>query len=806
MKLFFLLPSLFFLSNDLAGQKFTISGNITDESSGEPLIGANIIDLNSNQGAVSNNYGFYSITLPAGEVKLQFSYVGYSTLEKEINLTGNKQFNISIPNAIELEAVEISAQKAERLEEKNQMSQIVTPIEQIKQLPALGGEVDVIKALQLLPGVQSGGEGQTGLYVRGGSPDQNLVLLDGVPVYNISHVLGIFSVFNADAIKNVTLTKGGFPARFGGRLSSILEINMKEGNLQEWHTEGALGLISSKITVEGPLQKGKTSILVSGRRTYADLIARPIIAIAQAGQSEKVDPRLHFYDLNAKIQHRINDQHRLYLSWYSGEDVFKFTFTDKQSNGDYNKGVGGLDWGNNIGALRWNYQIKPKLFANTTLIYSKYLIDITAGVEEKEQDSISSFFAKYFTGIEDFGAKVDFDFVPNPRHYIRFGANWTNHTYSPGALALKSSGVLAGQDTTLGSARTFANEYYAYAEDDINLGKLGINAGLHASIFQVNGKTYTSLQPRLSARYLLNPGLALKASYSEMTQYINLLTNESLSLPTDLWVPSTSRIPPQQSKQLAIGLAHTIQNKYEVSLEGFYKKMNNVLSYREGASFLNGLEGDWQDRVTQGSGEAYGLEFFLQKKTGKTTGWIGYTLSWNNRQFDEINGGRAFPFRYDRRHDLSLVVNHTIQRKNPDKKINLSAAWVFGTGNAVTLPTNEYPLFLRDNRWVYSDNSNGKLQLLTWTNPVNANVEKNAFRMSNYHRLDLSIEFWKKKKHGERAWVLGLYNAYSNQNPYTIIQSEQRMTRSDGSVFYKPVFKEISILPIVPSFSYRFKF
>ena len=768
----------------ITAQKFTISGYLEEASSGEKLISANVYEARSGSGTVTNTYGFFSLTLPKDTVEITFSYVGYQSKTIKLYLDKDIQKIIQLSSAIELNTVVITAEKAEKIQESTQMSKVDVPVEQIKKLPALLGEVDVIKTLQLLPGVQSGGEGQTGLYVRGGSPDQNLVLLDGVPVYNISHLLGIFSVFNADAIKNVTLTKGGFPARFGGRLSSVLEINMKEGNMQEFHGEGSIGLISSKFALEGPISKGKTSFLVSGRRTYADLIFRPIINAA-ISQDEFIDDfklKAHFYDVNAKVQHKFNNKHRLFASFYNGGDVF---FNEIKEDSDlYGAGI---DWGNTIAALRWNYQINNKLFANTTLTYSNYNFSFFAKTEETFNNETNKFSARYDSGIKDFSAKVDFDYIPSPEHYIRFGANATHHTYSPGALTLQGSSNEFELDTLIGNDNLQSMEYMLYVEDDILLGPLKANIGLHASAFNTEGKTYTSLQPRIGLRYLLNNDLAIKASYAQMAQYINLLTVEGLGLPSDLWVPSTKRIIPQKSWQAAFGLARTFKDTYEVSLEAFYKEMDNVISYKEGASFLFGLDNDWQDKVTQGTGEAYGLEFFVQKKKGKFSGWLGYTLSWNYRQFDEINGGQRYPFRYDRRHDISVVGTYKIS-----DRINVSAAWVYGTGNAVTLNTFRYPVVDPTYGYVYEVESGG---------------EKNAFRMSDTHRLDLNISFTKQKRLWERQWTFGVYNAYNNKNPYyMIVSNDYNYDPVTGTSTTTRKFKEISILPIIPSVSYGIKF
>ncbi|PHI20299.1 hypothetical protein CEQ90_08930 [Lewinellaceae bacterium SD302] len=762
----------------------TISGYLTDEDTGEPLLAATVLDVISGSGVVANTYGFYSLTLPGDSARLRISYIGSRTVEIPLFLKGEAiERNVALPSSVVLEAVEVTADRGERIEQSSQMSRNEVPVEQIKRIPALLGEVDVLKALQLLPGVQSGGEGTSGLYVRGGSPDQNLVLLDGVPVYNVSHLLGIFSVFNADALRNVTLTKGGFPARYGGRLSSVLEINMKEGNLREWRGEGSIGLISSKLTLSGPLQKDKTSVLISGRRTYADLIFGPLVKSAARSEGIDLKLKLYFYDVNAKIQHKINEDHRLFLSFYGGADVFSNIFKEDDS-----RSGGGVDWGNTISAARWNWRINPKLFLNTTATYSRYNIDIEALAEEQDLQ----FKALYRSGIYDLGGKLDFDYIPNPKHYIRFGGGLTNHTYRPGAVSLNLDvdDTEAELDTLIGSPSDYSNEMYVYVEDDINFGALRVNAGLHFSAFSVDNQFYTSLQPRLGLRYLLQNDLSLKASFSTMQQYINLLTSESLSLPTDLWVPSTGRIAPQESWQAAVGAAKTLNDKYELSAEVYYKQMKNVVSYREGASFFQGFDEEWEDKVTQGDGEAYGLELFAQKKRGRLTGWIGYTLSWNWRQFDELNSGGRFPFRYDRRHDLSIVANYDLS-----DRVWLSGAFVYGTGNAVSLPTYAYN--------VAGARPGSTGNRFGFYNSVETGVEKNSFRMSDYHRMDLSISFRKQKRWGTRTWVIGAYNAYWHRNPY-YIEVREDVNQETGE--FERQVREISILPFIPSISYQFKF
>ncbi len=784
MKSIRLLLLFILFTTSLFSQKYTISGYISDQENGEKLIAANVLDQKSLAGTVTNTYGFFSLTLPKDSVILSFSYIGYQPQEVKLYLDKNITLEIDLSSSVSLDVVEIVGEKLEKIQESSQMSRIEIPVEQIKKVPALLGEVDVLKTLQLLPGVQSGGEGQSGLYVRGGSPDQNLVLLDGVPVYNVSHLLGFFSVFNADAIKNVTLTKGGVPARFGGRLSSVLEINMKEGNNEEFHGEGSVGFISSKLTLEGPIKKNVSSFIVSARRTYVDIFARPIAKKQAEKNGDELTPTLYFYDLNAKFNHKINKKHRLYLSAYTGKDVFGIKSRDNLTDGNYTVLNGGTDWGNVTAAFRWNYQITNKLFANTTITHSRYKFDFDTEFEDVYNNTSDKFAARYFSGIYDWAGKVDFDFIPNPNHYIKFGASATNHTYEPGAFQFKFE--IANEnpiDTTLGSQDAKSWEYSAYVEDDLQFGPFKANIGLHAAAFDVNNKTYYSIQPRLGLRYLMSNNIAVKASYTKMAQYINLLTNESLSLPTDLWVPSTDRIKPQDSWQVAAGIATTIWKEYEFSVEGYYKKMQNVLSYKEGADFI-GPDSDWQDKVTQGDGEAYGVEVFLQKKKGKTTGWLGYTLSWNWRQFDEINSGKRYPFKYDRRHDVSLVVSHQF-----NERISLTGAWVYGTGNSITLPLYRYNSPVQDN---YGD---------IYFNEIENIGDKNAFRMNAYHRLDFNVEIQSKKnarRNWQGAWNIGVYNAYNRNNPYFITTGRN----NEG----QRTFRQISIFPIIPSVSYKFQF
>jgi outer membrane receptor for ferrienterochelin and colicin len=660
-------------------------------------------------------------------------------------------------------------------------------------MPAFMGEVDVLKVLQLLPGVSAGSEGSSGLYVRGGGPDQNLILLDGVPVYNAAHLFGFFSVFNADAINRVELVKGGFPARYGGRLSSVVDISMKEGNSQKLKGEGSIGLIASRLTLEGPIIKNRTSFIVSGRRTYLDFITRPVIK-SQSGGKENAG--YYFYDLNGKINHRINEKNRIYLSAYLGDDKGSYEGNDSFSTPDksYTSTTHdelGIQWGNITTALRWNSIITNKLFSNVTATYSRYRFLIYANSQSKIVDNNEPrddyFYTEYNSSIKDYALKADFDYIPVPDHYIKFGAQAIQHAFIPGVLAYRETHQ---QDTTLGATKTNAQEFSVYVEDDFAITpKLKVNMGVHASGFLVEEKFYASIQPRIAARYLLTSKLSIKASYAKMAQFIHLLSNVGIGLPTDLWVPSTAKVKPEQSYISSLGVAYNLNNKYEFSIEGYYKKMKNIIEYKEGASYLS-IENDWQSKVEAGVGESYGAEFFLQKKTGRVSGWLGYTLSWANRTFPSINEGNSFPYRYDRRHDIEIATSYKWKNKE------ISVTWVYGTGNAVTLPRSTYQgagdgynaHYYGDSYNPYDYYDKGSVKYYG---------ERNSFRMRSYHRLDISYTTTKKTKWGERSWVIGVYNVYNRRNPFFMEISEDRR---------KKKFIQYSLFPIIPAISLRFNF
>lgn len=816
-----------FAEASYAQNRFTISGYVEDIESGEKLIGATIYAPDLKAGTVANKYGFYSITLPAADVvKFVVSFVGYKVQLQDIPLRKDVVMNFRLVPEPASNETEILGERVENVVQSTRMGTIDVPIEQIRNVPAILGERDLLKAIQLLPGVKGGTEGSSGMYVRGGGPDQNLILLDGAPVYNASHLFGFFSVFNTDAIQHVELTKGGFPARYGGRLSSVLDISMKEGNLREWQADGGIGIISSRLTVQGPVIKDKMSLLVSGRRTYVDVLARPVIrALNARGEGPGGDVGYYFYDLNAKLNYIISPKDRIYLSTYNGKD---HAYTDIASISEYKSSGpsedpvtiasheridGNLKWGNQTTSLRWNHLFSQKLFANTMLTYSDYTFNIDISSEFKNLVNGSVVDrdyqrARYFSGITDKSARIDFDYLPVPTHAIKFGLSNIWHEYRPGAASIRVEAT--GEvpiDTTLvpKTKLTKATEMAAYIEDDWTLsGKMKMNFGLHASGFWVGKSFYPSLQPRLAFRYLVGP-YALKASFVTMRQYIHLLANSGVGLPTDLWLPATDRVKPQAAWQVAAGVSRVFSDVgLEASIEGYYKPMKNLIEYKAGANFLNDPSTDWQDKVEIGNGEAYGLEFFLQKKIGRTSGWIGYTLSWSNRIFPNLNKGETFPYRYDRRHDIAVVVSHKFS-----KKVDFAFNWVFGSGNAVTLAQARY----RGLDQVPGDFVAYYIGLSN--KPHDSRVvltdygSRNGYRMTPTHRLDIAVNVHRDKAmslFGKRirTWTFGAYNAYNHKNPFYIYLSTQNEFDT-GEFVLVTKYKQVSIIPVIPSISYTFK-
>ena len=771
----------FFVYQSFA-QKFTLNGYVSEQGSGEKLIGANIFNNITLQGTITNNFGFYSFTQKTGKVKIRFSYVGYETKVLEFNLKQDTTLNIQLNKSITLSEVVIKDSKIKEKIESTQMSISEIPMKTIKALPVLLGEIDVIKAVQLLPGVQSGSEGSSGVYVRGGGPDETLILLDGVPVYNTNHLFGFFSVFHGDAIQKVTLIKGGFPARYGGRLSSIMDIRMKEGNMKEFHAEGSVGIVASKITIEGPIKKDTSSFIFSARRTYIDILAMPLIVVFMKANGVNGRAGYYFYDLNAKVNYIFSNKSRLYVSGYFGRDKMYMNAKEKYNNTKFN-----FNWGNATFVARHNYIINKKLFVNSRLSYTQYKNSILLLDESTYENHTYSYQIEPQSQIFDYAATVDFDYMPSPNHYVRFGFSDTYHQFTPGVTTFQIKEGNTAIDSTMGFKTILAHELDAYIEDDISLSKrLKMNLGAHLSGFAVEGVFYKSLQPRASVRYLASSNVSVKASYVQMTQYLHLLTNSNMSFPTDIWVPVTEKTAPMHSTQYALGVFYNYKDEWEFSIEGYYKEMKNVIDYKEGSSYFSMLSYEsWEDLTTTGKGWAYGIELLAKRNIGKLSGWIGYTLAWANRQFngvDYINFGKVFPYKYDRRHDIGAAIHYQMF-----ENIDAGLVWVFGSGYPATLPTQQYlnPLNTQQEYW--------------GSTFINYFDTRNNFRMPAYHRLDIGINFHKKTKWGERKWSVGAYNTYNRRNPFLLYVKTDWETGENA-------VNQLSILPIIPYLSYAFKF
>ncbi len=749
-----------------------ISGFIKEKGSRENLIAATVYIAETQQATLSNNYGYYSISTSKDTITLIVSSVGYQKQAFKIVLKNDVVQDFELVSNNNIAEVVVTDTKENLISQDQQMSIMRVPIEQIQQIPGLLGEKDVLKVLQLLPGVQKGSEGNSGLYVRGGGPDQNLIILDDAPVYNAFHLFGFYSLFNGDALKSVELTKGGFPARFGGRLSSVLEMNMKDGDKEKYRAEYGVGLISSRFTVQGPIKKDQSSFLLSGRRTYIDALIYPLLPEESKGG-------YYFYDFNAKVNFKIDNKNTIYLSGYFGRDKFyaRSNFSDYSSQF-------GLYWGNGTGTVRWNRVINKKLFSNTSFIYSLYRFNISI----KEKFDGDQFEIRLFSGIRDLSIKQDFDYALNNKHLIKAGVFIQQHRFTPSATTIKNSEFPEDNEESIETID--ALESAAYIEDRYQItNRLNSNIGLRLSHFLQNSKNYVGLEPRLGFSYQLKDDLALKASYALMNQYIHLLSSTGVGLPTDLWVPATDLVRPQRSNQVAIGAAKDfIPQKINLSVEAYYKHMNNVIAYKDGASFLTveepGTEDEikWDENVTSGQGWSYGLEMLLKHDGDRFSGWLGYTLSWTELQFDAINFGKKYFARYDRRHDLSLVVIHKVS-----KNITFTTTWVYGTGNAITLPKSEYIAVVP-----------GQGQQGSYNNYVSDYGSKNGFRMEAYHRMDMGMQFHKKLERSERIFEISVYNLYNRKNPYFYYIGY------DDSGNKK--LRKINLFPILPSVSWTYKF
>ena len=763
----YLLPLLFLVFPDLMAQNsHTIRGYVRTQESNEALIGATVAIPALGLGTVTNEQGFYTLQVPDGSYTLKASYVGYETTNWPLIVEGSSQtINLQLTaSSSQLKEVVVEANTLQQKLNDNQMSVEQLTTREAKLLPALFGEVDLIKTLQLKPGVQSGGEGASGLYVRGGGPDQNLVLLDDAVVYNASHLFGFFSVFNPDAVESVELYKGGFPARFGGRLSSVVDVKQRNGNNERIQATGGVGLIASRLTVDGPILKDKSSFILSGRRTYFDIFTRQINRLQEDNKEYNPIPDYYFYDLNGKVNYKLGEKDELFLSGYFGRDFFGFSDDDFEF---------GFNWGNKVGALRWQHRFSPRFRANTTLSGSSYQYTI------KNKIDVVNF--NLTSDIRDIGIKTDFDLVLDKGHHLSFGAMATRHQFTIGRLNFDSD----DDRLSFSSGSNYdATEAAAYVSDDYQVNALlSFNYGLRISAFNSAGKTYAALEPRASAKYNLSENTSLKASYASMMQYIHLLANSAASLPTDIWYPSNKYVRPQRSQQVAVGISHLFGNgRYLFTNELYYKWMHRQIDFRDGANLF--VNDSLEQEFLFGKGESYGNEIYLEKIKGKTTGWIGYTLSWTYRQFDDINGGRRFPTRYDRRHDLSLVLLHRL-----NKRLHLTGAFVYGTGNAYSLPVA---------RFAFQDVEGKKATVV----PVYS--DRNSFRLAPFHRLDLGVVFKLKPKHGEADLTFNVYNTYNRRNPYCVYFEQVKDEEEDETLAFRA--KQVSLFPVIPSVTYNFKF
>lgn len=780
-------------------QNSTLSGSIKDSETGELLIGASVFVEKLKQGISSNLYGFYSLTIPNGNYTVKVSFVGYREVIKKIEINESQKLNIElVPTDVFIPIVTIEGENEDGNTRDTDMSKVELDVEQLKTLPAFMGEVDILKSIQLLPGVQSSGEGNTGFYVRGGGPDQNLIMLDEAVVYNAAHLFGFFSVFNADAIKNVNLVKGGMPANYGGRLSSVLDISMKDGNAKKFQADGGIGVIASRLTLQGPIQKNKSSFIVSGRRTYISELAQPFIK----DDSPVKGSGYYFYDFNAKLNYEISDKDRLYLSGYFGKDVF--TYVQAESGFTVN-----IPWGNATAALRWNHLFSDKLFLNTTAIYSSYDFQF----EGRQED----FSFGLYSGIRDWNLKADFSYYPNPKHTIKFGANYTYHTFIP-------NNVTATQGVTEfdlgGAVRLYANEGALYFLDDVELTSLlKMNIGFRLSSFQHIGpftryikdnndniietieytgkkalKTYVRPEPRVTGRLILDENSSFKFGSTLNYQYMHLVSVGGNSLPTDLWIPSTDVIKPQQAIQFNMGYFRNFKNNmFETSVEVYYKDLQNLIEFKDGADPSDGVNDNIDNQVTFGDGYSYGAELFIKKNKGKLTGWIGYTWSKTFRQFDELNNGNKYPAKFDRRHDLSITGAYRL-----NERWVFGAVFVYATGNSITLPASKY--FVEGELLVeYAD--------------------RNSYRMAPYHRADISATWYGKKykefkniETGEMEqvpkkftsnWNFSVFNLYNRKNPY-FIYFDNTGNLTQGTLDVAAI--QVSLFPVLPSVTWNFSF
>jgi len=784
-------------------QQFSISGNITDAQTGEDLIGANVVVVELEAtGASTNVYGFYSISLPAGDYTLRCQYLGYDAKDTKVSLSADQTVNIAMGEAAAaLEEIVIKGEKENVNVTSTEVGVEKLNLKEIDKIPVLFGEKDVLKTIQLLPGIKSAGEGTSGFFVRGGSADQNLILLDEAPVYNASHLFGFFSVFNSDAIKDVKLYKGSIPPEYGGRLSSVLDVRMNEGNKNKFSGTGGIGLISSRLTLEGPIVKEKGSFVVSARRTYADLF----VPLAPDDVIAFDEVKLYFYDFNAKFNYTLNDKNRIFLSGYFGRD--------RLALGDFLD----FDWGNATGTFRWNHIYNPKLFSNTSFIVSSY-------------DYGFSFLGgalKVASTILDYNVKQNYDVFLNNNNTLHFGINGIYHIFDP------SEDKNGGGEESIFSApdieKRYSIEAAAYLSNEQKIGKrINLDYGLRVNNFTPVGEgnilsynengeisdttyyntlepvtNYFGLAPRFSGSFQFNDNISLKTAYARTYQYLHLLSNTTSSQPTDVWLPSSNNIKPQSSDQIGFGYFQNFaDNNFEFSAEIYYRWLDNIIDYKPGSqvSLNPTVEGD----LLYGEGRAYGLEVYLKKKKGRFTGWLSYTLARTETLFDEINNAEWFPARQDRTHDLSLVASYQLA-----ERIDFAASWVYYTGNAVTWPGGKAPISANPADIIESTNTENSIITVS-----DFEIRNNA-RLPAYHRLDLSITFkgkeykYRNNENGDKvktpkkwrsSWNISAYNAYNRANPYSITFAGTETNVYDIQATQLTLFK------LVPSVAYNFSF
>ena len=775
-------------------QKYTVSGFIHDLETGEKLISSNIYVPGTNKGTTTNVYGFFSLTLPEGKNVLKVSYLGYQSIEIDLVLDKNEKIKINLTPSLTLAPVVVVAYDSLPTR-PDLMSTDEIPLGRFETLPALGGEVDLIRLAHLLAGVQTGADGVGGIHIRGGGVDQNLILLDGVPVYNAAHMAGVFSIFNSSAVKSTRLIKGSFPSRYGGRLSSVLDVRTKEGNKRAFGAEATIGLTSAKLSIEGPLKKDTSSFILSARKSFLGAYVRPISRRSKKNKGQSGESDYDFYDLNGKVNFSVGSKDELFLSVYNGGDRYEnetstASFLDGAAYQDTSRQS--LTWGNTIAALRWNHLLSSKLFVNTTLSYSRYYFksdDLFTYRFEEDGFTISELtFSRFKSKIEDFIASVDLEYSPSSNHFLRFGAIVTRHSFEPGVAAIGADLKLTIPDLdlfikqldSLENPTINTLESAIYIEDDITFSRnFHANLGLRASMLNVQGESYHSLEPRVNLAYRLGSKWSLKGSFSIMKQYLHLLTTSGIGLPNDLWVPSTARVKPQTAWQVVGGFNYKLGDGLVLDVEAYYKKMNNVITFQEGSSISFIDAENWENSVTAGQGWSYGLETGISKNIGNTTGWLNYTLAWSERQFDDINLGEKYPFRYDRRHEVKLALVHRLT-----DHWNLSGNWVFGTGIAITLPISEYvfdiPSFIPTTAFNFG--------------------EKNSLRLPAYHRLDLGANYRFGRNKFKQEINFGIYNVTNAQNPLYY-----RLSR-DPSEIRKRTYVQATLLPFVPYFSYNIRF